>query len=288
MTSFPANAVAERFTSDEAWLSWRAEEDSVGGSQVPKLLGLHPFTTPISSASSGAGHALEPLVLARAARIRRWSVVEQGWCVKHATESWRRGSLDAVVFQGGSPVLVLEVKVVFLGQFKHWRDGLPDYVLLQAIWYMNLTGLPVVVCALLVPAWGIGAADPETLAECSELRFHEVTPAEHGERADLVVDAVREVRAGRLAVAAYQAPPADSTPEGTFDDGVLAARWLSARAAVRDAAVAARHARSALRAAEAGYDAISERLRSRVGSGESLLAGGWRISVGKNGAIRVR
>ena len=86
----------------------------------------------------------------------------------------------------------------------------------------------------------------------------------------------------------YQPPPADVTPEGTFDDGVLAARWLAARAAVREASVAARDARRALRAAEAGYDAISERLRSRVGSGESLLAGGWRISVGKNGAIRVR
>lgn len=186
------------------------------------------------------------------------------------------------------PVLVVEIKVVFLGQFKLWRDWLPDHVLVQALWYMSITGLPVVVVALLVPAWGIGTADPETLAECSEIRFYELTPAEHGERAALVVDAVTQIRAGRITARAYQPPPADVTPEGTFDDGVLAARWLAARAAVREASVAARDARRALRAAEAGYDAISERLRSRVGSGESLLAGGWRISVGKNGAIRVR
>lgn len=281
----PTHAEALRFSDDASWLAWRSEQDCVGGSEVPKLLGLSPYTTPIGASSASAGHILEPLVLARAARIRRWDHVEQGWCVR---QDWRRGSLDAVVFQNGSPVLVVEIKVVFLGQFKLWRDGLPDHVLVQALWYMNLTGLPVVVVALLVPAWGIGTADPETLAECSEIRFYELTPAEHGERAALVVDAVTQIRAGRMTAPTYQPPPADVTPEGTFDDGVLAAQWLAVRQGVRDAAVAARDARRALRAAEAGYDAISERLRSRVESGESLLAGGWRISVGKNGAIRVR
>ena len=284
----PSANPAVRFTSDEAWLDWRAEEDSVGGSQVPVLLGLHAFKNPIAASASNAGHILEPLVLARAARIRRWEQVEQGWGVRHVTETWRRGSLDALALLASVAVLVVEIKVVFLGQFALWRDGLPDHVLLQALWYQDLTGLPVVVVALMVPAWGLGDQDPATVAECSEIRFYDLPLDLHAERRALLVDAVREVRAGRLVVPPFQAPAPEPVPQGSLDDGVLAAQWLQARAAARDAVDHARAARAASRAATARYEDLSNRLRSRVGLGGSLLAGGWRVSVGLNGAIRAR
>lgn len=287
---FPTACIASRFDNDADWLAWRAEVGAVGGSGVPRLLGLHPFRAAPYRASTDAGHTLEPLVLVRAARIRRWARVEQGWCVRSAAEPWRRGSLDALVFNlhEDEARLVVEVKVVFLGQVALWRDGLPDHVLVQALWYQDLTGLPVVVVALLVPAWGLGQDDPATVAECAEIRFYDLPVDLHAERRALVVDAVREVQAGRLSVPAYTPPPPAPTPQGTLDDGILAAQWLRARAEARDALGTYRSARDASRAAAARFEDLSLRLRSRVGLGESMLAGGWRVSVGTNGAIRVR
>ena len=286
----PNACIAVRFDNDADWLAWRAEEDAVGGSEVPRLLGLHPFKDAPYRASTDAGHTLEPLVLARAARVRRWARVEQGWCVRAADEPWRRGSLDALVFNlhEDEARLVAEVKVVFLGQAHLWREGLPDHVLLQALWYMAITGLPVVVIALLVPAWGIGDQDPALVAECFEIRFYELTPEAHGARAALVVEAVRQVRAGKLQPAPYS-PPLPAGPEqGTMEDGELVASWAAAREAVLGAVAALRAARQVRLETAARFNALSTRLRSRVGLGGSMLAGGWRVSVGKNGAIKVR
>jgi len=287
---FPAACLALRFDNDAAWLAWRGEEDAVGGSEVPRLLGLHPFRDVPYRASTDAGHTLEPLVLARAARIRRWARVEQGWCVRSAEEPWRRGSLDALVFNlhEDEARLVAEVKVVFLGQARLWRDGLPDHVLLQALWYMAITGLPVVVVVLLVPAWGIGDQEPALVAECSEIRFYELPLEAHSERAALVVEAVRQVRAGKLQPAPYSPPPPDGPEQGTMADGDLVASWSAAREAMSAAVVALRAARQVRLDTAARFDSLSDRLRSRVGLGGTMLAGGWRVSVGKNNAIKVR
>lgn len=287
---FPAACLPARFDNDADWLQWRAEEDAVGGSEVPRLLGLHPFREAPYRASTDAGHALEPLVLARAARIRRWARVEQGWCVRAADEPWRRGSLDALVFNlhEDEARLVAEVKVVFLGQARLWRDGLPDHVLVQALWYMSITGLPVTVVALLVAAWGIGDEPPALVAECSEIRFYDLTPEAHGERAALVVEAVRQVRAGKLQPAPYSPPVPEGPEQGTMADGDLVASWSAAREAMRAAVEALRAARQARLDTAERFDFFSNRLRSRVGLGGSMLAGGWRVSVGKNGAIKVR
>lgn len=287
---FPTACIAVRFDNDAAWLAWRAEEDAVGGSEVPRLLGIASFKAPIHRAASSAGHALEPLILARAARIRGWGPIEQGWCVRSTVEPWRRGSLDALVFDShdAQARLVVEAKAVFLGQAALWRDGLPDHVLVQALWYMAITGLPVTVVALLVPAWGLGSEPDAVVAECAELRFHDLTLEEHGERAALIVEAVRQVRAGRLHFAAYSPPPRDLPEQGTMADADLVASWLASRQAVADGVNAMRAARDLRQTTTAHHKILSDRLRLRVGPGNTLLAGGWRVSVGKNNAIKVR
>lgn len=185
-------------------------------------------------------------------------------------------------------VLVVEVKAVFLGQAHLWRNGLPDHVLAQALWYQDLTGLPVVVVALLVNAWGATKESALTVAECSEIRFYDLPVDANAKRRSLIVETVQRVRDEGLVVPAFVPPPPPRPPEGTLDDGVLAAQWLRARADLEAAREAKRVAAFTVKAAATNLDNLSLRLRTRVGLGESMLAGGWRVSVGTNGAIRVR
>lgn len=275
-----------RFDDDAAWRAWRSEEGCVGGSELPRLLGLHTFKTQ-PGASTSAGHVLEPLVLERAARIRGWYAV-RGWCARHATEPWRRGSLDALVYDGATFTRVVEIKVVFRGQAPLWYDGLPEHVLVQALWYMALTGLPVTVVALMVDGYGLDGRTPEEVAECGALRFYEVAPETHGAVMEATVEAVRRVRASGQPLAPRVPPPPPSPEQGGYDDGVLIANYVAAREDFESAVEAKRAAEAAREEAAARVTDLQDRLRSRVGLGGSLVAGGRRVTVGKTGTVRVR
>lgn len=250
---------------------------------MPRLLGLHTFKG-TSGSSTSAGHDLEPLILARAARIRGWASVERGWCARHNEEPWRRGSLDALV----DGVRVVEVKAVFRGQAHLWYDGLPEHVLVQALWYMALAGLPVTVVALLVDGYGLDGRTPAEVAECSALRFYDLGLEEHRDILEATVEAVRRVRASGQPLAARVTAPPPPPPQGSYDDGVLVAEYVAAGKEFEASVEAKRRAEAEREAKASRVQELTNRLQDRVGLGGALVAGGWRVTVGKNGAIRVR
>jgi len=268
------------------WLAQRAAPTSdglppVGGSDVAKLLGIHSFaeTGEAGTPNTRAGHALELLLADRMAEVLDLPPFEADWMLR---DDWRRGTLDGVIFgSGGHPLCLAECKVVFLGQRHHWRrqrdgsrlDGLPLFVLVQGLWYLALTGAPVHIGALLVDEYG-PTAPATQIAATAALRMYTLTPELDGEDAALLIERVTERRLLGPAAAVDTTSEVPPTHAGTWDEGILLARFAAAK--------------TALAAAEVEEARLKAQVKALFPPGIArITAGGWTAILSKNGALRL-
>lgn len=164
-----------------SWLEWR--RGGIGGSDIAAIVGLSPWAskysvwvdklglvpaTPENDAQSHGRYA-EHAIKAWFEDTQGLHVIgEQRWC-SHASLPWARCTPDGFLTEGninvttfGDPVAVymrddgttcsadpvglVEFKV---SDFKRWDDGIPDHYQAQAQWQMFVTGLSVVVFAVM-------------------------------------------------------------------------------------------------------------------------------------------
>ena len=155
-------------TKDLSRAEWLAvRQQGIGSSDAAAAVGLHPFKSPLAlwlektgrqpvapAPTEGPlywGQALEPLVAKyysqqTGRRVRRVNAVLQ-----HPDPQlpWMLANLDREVL-GCPEVQVLECKTVGLQGARLWRDGVPEYVQLQVLHQLAVTGKAAADVAVLL------------------------------------------------------------------------------------------------------------------------------------------
>lgn len=206
----------------EEWLSVR--QGGIGSSDAAAAVGLNPYKSQLElwmektgrrdllpqddpndeSSPMYWGNVLEPIVAAHYTkrtgnRVRRINAVLQ-----HPSHPWMRANLDREV-TGAPDVQILECKTAGINGARLWKDGVPEYVQLQVMHQLAVTGKQ--------------AADVAVLLGGQELQVHRI------ERDDVLITQLIELEAQfwRL-VETDTAPPADGS-----DSADLALRCLYPR-----------------------------------------------------------
>jgi len=206
----------------EEWLSVR--QGGIGSSDAAAAVGLNPYKSQLElwlektgrqdllpqdepndeSSPMYWGNVLEPIVAAHYSkrtgnRVRRINAVLQ-----HPTHPWMLANIDREV-TGAPDVQILECKTAGINGARLWKDGVPEYVQLQVMHQLAVTGKQ--------------AADVAVLLGGQELQVHRI------ERDDVLIAQLVELEARfwRL-VETDTAPPADGS-----DSADLALRCLYPR-----------------------------------------------------------
>ena len=206
----------------EEWLSVR--QGGIGSSDAATAVGLNPYKSQLElwmektgrqdllpkddpndeSSPMYWGNVLEPIVAAHYTkrtdnRVRRINAVLQ-----HPGYPWMRANIDREV-TGAPDVQILECKTAGINGARLWKEGVPEYVQLQVMHQLAVTGKQ--------------AADVAVLLGGQELQVHRI------ERDDVLINQLIELEARfwRL-VETDTAPPADGS-----DSADLALRCLYPR-----------------------------------------------------------
>jgi putative phage-type endonuclease len=206
----------------EEWLSVR--QGGIGSSDAAAAVGLNPYKSQLElwmektgrqdllpkddpndeSSAMYWGNVLEPIVAAHYTkrtgnRVRRINAVLQ-----HPGYPWMRANIDREVI-GAPDVQILECKTAGINGARSWKEGVPEYVQLQVMHQLAVTGKQ--------------AADVAVLLGGQELQVHRI------ERDDALIAQLIELEARfwRL-VETDTAPPADGS-----DSADLALRCLYPR-----------------------------------------------------------
>lgn len=151
----------------ESWLQVR--KGGIGSSDAAAAVGLHPYKSQLqlwmekTGRDAGLtqvdpnddqspmywGTLLEPIVAAHYTsrtgnRVRRVNAVLQ-----HPEHPWMLANLDREVM-GASDVQILECKTAGIHGAKLWRDGVPEYVQLQVMHQLAVTGKQAADVAVLL------------------------------------------------------------------------------------------------------------------------------------------
>lgn len=163
----------------DAWAEARLVDHRIGGSDVGAIQGVSPFSGPWDvflqrhgqvvteqTDDMARGHALEPAILALYARTYEIEVVTLPPChIVHPEHPWAVASLDGLAIDSGAAVGELGVvdgkSHYDFGQPKDDADleaynsgsveDLPPHEALQGYWYLEVTGLPWIDFAVLLP-----------------------------------------------------------------------------------------------------------------------------------------
>lgn len=163
--------------SRDQWLDVRKR--GIGSSDAAAAVGLNPYKSQLalwmektgrgdglpqidpSDETSPAywGTLLEPIVAAHYTkrtgnRVRRINAVLQ-----HSSQPWMLANIDREVM-GASDVQILECKTAGINGSRLWKDGVPEYVQLQVLHQLAVTGKQ--------------AADVAVLIGGQELRIHRI------------------------------------------------------------------------------------------------------------------
>lgn len=203
----------------DQWLDVRKR--GIGSSDAAAAVGLHPYKSQLAMWAEKTGRGdglpqvdsndetspaywgslLEPIVAAHYTkrtgnRVRRINAVLQ-----HPTEPWMLANIDREVM-GASDVQILECKTAGINGARLWKDGVPEYVQLQVMHQLAVTGKQ--------------AADVAVLIGGQELRIHRI------ERDDELIQRLIELERRFWAyVEEDRQPPADGS-----DSADLALRSL--------------------------------------------------------------
>lgn len=193
----------------QQWLAVR--QQGIGSSDAAAAVGLNPYKSPLelwmektgrdadlpkSDPSDDTtptywGTLLEPLVAAQYSRRTGNRVRRVNAVLQHPTEAWMLANLDREVV-GAPDVQVLECKTAGLNGARLWKEGVPEYVQLQVMHQLAVTGKD--------------AADVAVLICGQELQVHRITRDD-----DMIRHLIQLEREFWEFVRAETPPPADGS-----------------------------------------------------------------------------
>lgn len=195
--------------SRDEWLSVR--KGGIGSSDAAAAVGLSPYKSQLElwMEKTGRdaelpqtdphdetgpmywGNLLEPIVAAHYTRRTGHRVRRVNAVLQHPGEPWMLANIDREVV-GAPDVQILECKTAGLNGARLWKDGVPEYVQLQVMHQLAVTGKQ--------------AADVAVLICGQELRVHRI------ERDETMIGQLVELeRQFWCCVESDQAPPADGS-----------------------------------------------------------------------------
>lgn len=151
----------------QQWLAVR--KNGIGSSDAAAAVGLNPYKSPLElwlektgrdanlpkpdptddTSPTYWGTLLEPLVAAQYSRRTGRRVRRVNAVLQHASEPWMLANLDREVI-GEANVQILECKTAGLNGARLWREGVPEYVQLQVMHQLAVTGKQAADVAVLV------------------------------------------------------------------------------------------------------------------------------------------
>jgi putative phage-type endonuclease len=270
--------------SRDTWLQVRRL--GIGSSDIPKVMGLSNFggqrhvyydkrgMLPPETEFSEAAHfgTLFEEPLARDWARRNRSVIRKVGVVAHEDDAWRQCSLDRLVTEcpharstGIREVCALEVKTRNAHVASKWKRRIPDDVLAQVLWQLDVTGLDHIHVACLIGGQDYRqytvrrAGNEQVIADIqavSSRLWHEyvltrrVPPAMDTDDPDALADLYDDLNPDRAGLVRL-----DTDPEVLHD----LADYASANAAEREAKAAKKQLRA--------------RLVERLGSADTAVLG---------------
>ncbi|TXH59016.1 MAG: hypothetical protein E6Q97_00975 [Desulfurellales bacterium] len=138
----------------EAWLE--ARKDKLGASEIPIILGLSPFCTPLQLALRKQGRlpeqedndhlffgrAVEPIVAELFTRKTKIPCRKANRLYQHKSHDFAVASPDYFYDGANGNLELLEIKVTSWTQREKWVDGgCPDTAHIQLIWQLGVLGL---------------------------------------------------------------------------------------------------------------------------------------------------
>jgi len=202
------------------WLDVR--KGGIGSSDAAAAVGLHPYKSPLQlwMEKTGREHLLpqvdpddatspmywgtllEPIVAAHYTRRTGLRVRRINAVLQHPAHTWMLANIDREVV--GSPLVqILECKTAGYHGTRAWEDGVPEYVQLQVMHQLAVTGKP--------------AADVAVLVCGQELRIHRIERDE-----TMIAQLIALERRFWHFVETDTAPPADGSESA---DLALRALW---------------------------------------------------------------
>lgn len=148
-----------------AWLAIRRR--GLGSSDAAAAVGLDPFISPLalwmektgrctepefdpeSDSPMYWGRVLEPIVARHYARRSGCRVRRVNAVLQHPQHPWMLANLDREVI-GNAAVQILECKTTGPHGIGYWRDGVPEYVQLQVMHQLAVTGRQAADVAVLL------------------------------------------------------------------------------------------------------------------------------------------
>ena len=167
-TSRPAlRLVSTRDMEREEWLRLRRE--GIGSSDAAAAVGLNPYQSPLElwmhktgrgdqlpaidpgddSSPMYWGTLLEPIVAAHYTRRTGNKVRRINAILQHPEHPWMLANIDREVI-GAPDVQILECKTAGIHGARLWRDGVPEYVQLQVMHQLAVTGKSAADVAVLL------------------------------------------------------------------------------------------------------------------------------------------
>ncbi|WP_206198528.1 YqaJ viral recombinase family nuclease [Zoogloea dura] len=193
----------------DQWLNVRRQ--GIGSSDAAAAVGLNPYKSPLElwlektgrdaelpridpsdeTSPTYWGTLLEPIVAAHYTKRSGNKVRKVNAVLQHPEHAWMLANIDREIV-GTSDVQILECKTAGIHGSRLWRDGVPEYVQLQVMHQLAVTGKQ--------------AADVAVLLGGQELQIHRI------ERDETVIAQLIELEAQFWAhVEADEAPPADGS-----------------------------------------------------------------------------
>lgn len=193
----------------DEWLNVR--KGGIGSSDAGAAIGLHPYKSPLelwmekTGRDAGLpqidpndetspmywGTLLESIVAAHYTRRTGHKVRRVNAVLQHPQEPWMLANIDREII-GASDVQILECKTAGMNGARLWKEGVPEYVQLQVMHQLAVTGKQ--------------AADVAVLICGQELQIHRIDRDE-----EMITRLVELERQFWGYVASDQAPPADGS-----------------------------------------------------------------------------
>ncbi|WP_273682524.1 YqaJ viral recombinase family protein [Vreelandella aquamarina] len=160
--------VDTRALDRQAWLSIR--QSGIGSSDAAAAVGLHPYKSQLelwmdkTGRQSGNveptqeqqlnsplhwGQILEPIVAEHYARHTGHRVQRVNAILQHVEHPWMLANLDREIV-GSEEVQILECKTAGIYGAKLWKEGVPEYVQLQVMHQLAVTGQQAADVAVLL------------------------------------------------------------------------------------------------------------------------------------------
>ncbi|MGW4050851.1 YqaJ viral recombinase family nuclease [Streptomyces sp. NPDC004779] len=157
MITYPSGAQVILGTdpSPEDWHAARAT--GLGGSDIPAILGLSPYTSPLEiwlrktgqtvprphnpvlSEAAEMGHELEPVVARRFSKQTGLTIVDNPGTLRRPDKPHMIVNLDRVTLEDGDPGVV-ELKTRSSYALNDWLDETPIDTTVQVMWQLAVTG----------------------------------------------------------------------------------------------------------------------------------------------------